>query len=153
MEWGRGCKAVNVSRFASPSGGRSYKSRRARELLRASGYGESAAVGPFYYAEDYHQQYLANIPAGYCGIGGTGISCPIGVAVAGWFAGVGCRRGSRCRVDFETTSGRTVAGDHTQPAILAEGLIKRFGKTLALDGFDLEVAAGTVLGLLGPNGA
>jgi ABC-2 type transport system ATP-binding protein len=40
-----------------------------------------------------------------------------------------------------------------RPAILAEGLIKRFGKTLALDGLDLEVAAGTVFGLLGPNGA
>jgi ABC-2 type transport system ATP-binding protein len=41
----------------------------------------------------------------------------------------------------------------SRPAILAEGLIKRFGKTLALDGLDLEVAAGTVFGLLGPNGA
>src|SRR5271154_105651 len=39
------------------------------------------------------------------------------------------------------------------PAILAEGLIKRFGKTVALDGLDLEVQAGTILGLLGPNGA
>jgi ABC-2 type transport system ATP-binding protein len=46
-----------------------------------------------------------------------------------------------------------MAGEQTQPAILAEGLIKRFGKTLALDGLDLEVAAGTVFGLLGPNGA
>jgi ABC-2 type transport system ATP-binding protein len=46
-----------------------------------------------------------------------------------------------------------MAGEHTQPAILAEGLVKRFGKTLALDGLDLEVAPGTVLGLLGPNGA
>src|ERR1700722_15899421 len=46
-----------------------------------------------------------------------------------------------------------MAGEHTQPAILAEGLIKRFGKTLALDGLDLEVEAGTVFGLLGPNGA
>ena len=34
----------------------------------------------FYYAEDYHQQYLAKNPAGYCGLGGTGVSCPIGVA-------------------------------------------------------------------------
>src|ERR1700728_1696516 len=41
----------------------------------------------------------------------------------------------------------------SRPAILAEGLIKRFGKRLALDGLDLEVAAGTVFGLLGPNGA
>ena len=39
------------------------------------------------------------------------------------------------------------------PAILAEGLVKRFGKTVALDGLDLEVQAGTILGLLGPNGA
>src|SRR4051812_49246918 len=37
----------------------------------------------FYYAEDYHQQYLAKNPAGYCGLGGTGVSCPIGVAAAG----------------------------------------------------------------------
>ena len=36
--------------------------------------------GPFYYAEDYHQQYLAKNPNGYCGLGGTGVSCPIGVA-------------------------------------------------------------------------
>src|SRR6202521_5328484 len=40
-----------------------------------------------------------------------------------------------------------------RPAIIAEGLVKRFGKTRALDGLDLEVASGTVLGLLGPNGA
>ena len=39
------------------------------------------------------------------------------------------------------------------PAILAEGLVKRFGSVVALDGIDLEVPAGTVLGLLGPNGA
>ena len=38
---------------------------------------EIAASGPFYYAEDYHQQYLAKNPNGYCGIGGTGVSCPI----------------------------------------------------------------------------
>ena len=36
---------------------------------------------PFYYAEDYHQQYLAKNPNGYCGLGGTGVSCPIGVGV------------------------------------------------------------------------
>jgi peptide-methionine (S)-S-oxide reductase len=35
---------------------------------------------PFYFAEDYHQQYLAKNPMGYCGLGGTGVSCPIGVA-------------------------------------------------------------------------
>ena len=37
---------------------------------------------PFYYAEDYHQQYLAKNPGGYCGLGGTGVSCPIGLGVA-----------------------------------------------------------------------
>jgi peptide-methionine (S)-S-oxide reductase len=42
---------------------------------------EIAAAGPFYFAEDYHQQYLAKNPAGYCGLGGTGVSCPIGVGV------------------------------------------------------------------------
>jgi peptide-methionine (S)-S-oxide reductase len=36
----------------------------------------------YYYAEDYHQQYLAKNPGGYCGLGGTGISCPVGVGVA-----------------------------------------------------------------------
>ena len=41
---------------------------------------EIAPAGPFYYAEPYHQQYLAKNPGGYCGLGGTGLSCPIGVA-------------------------------------------------------------------------
>ncbi len=40
---------------------------------------EIAAAGPFYYAEDYHQQYLAKYPDGYCGLGGTGVSCPVGL--------------------------------------------------------------------------
>jgi peptide-methionine (S)-S-oxide reductase len=52
------------------------------ELAKA-GYGtittEIAEAGPFYYAEDYHQQYLDKVPNGYCGLGGTGISCPVGV--------------------------------------------------------------------------
>ena len=43
---------------------------------------EIAEAGPFYYAEDYHQQYLARNPFGYCGLGGTGVSCPIGAGVA-----------------------------------------------------------------------
>ena len=50
--------------------------------LTAAGYGgittEVAPAPPFYYAEDYHQQYLAKNPNGYCGIGGTGVSCPVG---------------------------------------------------------------------------
>lgn len=41
---------------------------------------EIALAGPFFYAEDYHQQYLAKNPNGYCGIGGTGVSCPIGIS-------------------------------------------------------------------------
>jgi peptide-methionine (S)-S-oxide reductase len=53
------------------------------ELVKA-GYGEIsteiAAAGPFYYAEDYHQQYLAKNPNGYCGLGGTGVACPVGLA-------------------------------------------------------------------------
>jgi peptide-methionine (S)-S-oxide reductase len=56
------------------------------ESLRAGGYGEItteiAQAGPFYYAEDYHQQYLHKNPAGYCGLGGTGVSCPIGLGAA-----------------------------------------------------------------------
>ncbi|QBB71670.1 peptide-methionine (S)-S-oxide reductase MsrA [Pseudolysobacter antarcticus] len=52
--------------------------------LNRSGFGaittEIEAAGPFYYAEDYHQQYLAKNPNGYCGIGGTGVLCPIGIA-------------------------------------------------------------------------
>lgn len=52
-------------------------------VLSANGYGgittEIAMAGPFYMAEEYHQQYLSKNPAGYCGIGGTGVSCPVGV--------------------------------------------------------------------------
>jgi peptide-methionine (S)-S-oxide reductase len=51
--------------------------------LKTAGYGEItteiADTGPFYYAEDYHQQYLAKNPNGYCGLGGTGVSCPVGL--------------------------------------------------------------------------
>jgi peptide-methionine (S)-S-oxide reductase len=50
-------------------------------VLRAKGFGPIATeikdAGPFYYAEDYHQQYLAKNPGGYCGLGGTGVTCPI----------------------------------------------------------------------------
>lgn len=54
--------------------------------LKARGYGaittEIAEAPPFYFAEGYHQQYLAKVPGGYCGLGGTGVACPIGVGVA-----------------------------------------------------------------------
>jgi len=63
---------------------------RSRELfaenLSAAGYGEItteiAPLSEFYYAEDYHQQYLAKNPNGYCGLGGTGVSCPIGLGAS-----------------------------------------------------------------------
>ena len=55
------------------------------KALQARGYGpittEIAPAGEFYFAEDYHQQYLAKNPGGYCGIGGTGVTCPVGVGV------------------------------------------------------------------------
>jgi len=55
-------------------------------VLDGSRYGvittEIADAGPFYYAEDYHQQYLAANPNGYCGLGGTGLACPVGLAAA-----------------------------------------------------------------------
>jgi peptide-methionine (S)-S-oxide reductase len=57
-----------------------------QEMLTKAGYGEItteiAEDSRFYYAEDYHQQYLARNPNGYCGLGGTGVSCPIGLATA-----------------------------------------------------------------------
>ena len=53
--------------------------------LAAQGYGPITTqirdAGPFYFAEDYHQQYLAKNPGGYCGLGGTGVACPIGTGV------------------------------------------------------------------------
>ncbi|MET0727132.1 MAG: peptide-methionine (S)-S-oxide reductase MsrA [Acidimicrobiales bacterium] len=59
-----------------------------QERLAAAGHGEitteirPAEETPFFYAEDYHQQYLSKNPNGYCGIGGTGVSCPVGMASA-----------------------------------------------------------------------
>jgi peptide-methionine (S)-S-oxide reductase len=54
--------------------------------LTEAGHGEItteiAPAGPFYYAEAYHQQYLAKNPNGYCGLGGTGVSCPVGLATS-----------------------------------------------------------------------
>ena len=56
-----------------------------QRVLQANGYGpittEILDAPEFYFAEDYHQQYLAKVPHGYCGLGGTGLSCPVGVGV------------------------------------------------------------------------
>ena len=58
---------------------------RYEAALRTAGYGpittEILAAPAFYYAEDYHQQYLHKVPNGYCGLGGTGVSCPVGLGV------------------------------------------------------------------------
>jgi peptide-methionine (S)-S-oxide reductase len=55
--------------------------------LAGAGYGtittEIAPAGDFFYAEDYHQQYLAKNPNGYCGLGGTGVACPVGIGEKG----------------------------------------------------------------------
>ncbi|WP_159727859.1 peptide-methionine (S)-S-oxide reductase MsrA [Methylosinus sp. Ce-a6] len=55
------------------------------EALAAKGFGpittQIAPAPPFHYAEDYHQQYLAKNPDGYCGLGGTGVACPVGLGV------------------------------------------------------------------------
>ena len=74
--------AVYWSSPAQREAAEASRSMYAAELARA-GYGEIsteiADAGPFYYAEDYHQQYLAKNPWGYCGLGGTGMSCPTGL--------------------------------------------------------------------------
>jgi peptide-methionine (S)-S-oxide reductase len=58
-----------------------------QRVLSDAGYGaittEIAPAGPFHYAEEYHQKYLAKNPDGYCGLGGTGVACPVGVRAAG----------------------------------------------------------------------
>jgi peptide-methionine (S)-S-oxide reductase len=68
-----------AQRRAAEASAAAYSAR-----LRAAGHGavttEITDAPPFYFAEDYHQQYLAKNPDGYCGLGGTGVSCPVGLA-------------------------------------------------------------------------
>jgi peptide-methionine (S)-S-oxide reductase len=72
----------DAQRAAAESSRDMYQAELTRE-----GYGrittEILPAPEFYYAEDYHQQYLAKNPAGYCGLGGTGVTCPVGVTAAG----------------------------------------------------------------------
>ena len=91
----RGCgrETTSVPSTAPRSSGRATRNatlalasrERFQAELTSAGYGsittEIAEAGPFYYAEPYHQQYLAANPNGYCGLGGTGVSCPIGTGV------------------------------------------------------------------------
>jgi len=78
------------SAIYTTTAGQAEAARRSAEMfgaaLKAKGLGaittEIAEAGTFYFAEDYHQQYLAKNPGGYCGLGGTGVSCPIGVGAA-----------------------------------------------------------------------
>lgn len=74
--------------WTTPEQRAAYVSTRAayQETLRRNGFGEittegraAADAGPFYYAEDYHQQYLHKVPTGYCPDHGTGVSCPVGL--------------------------------------------------------------------------
>jgi peptide-methionine (S)-S-oxide reductase len=71
----------DAQRRAAEASREAYEAR-----LRAAGFGDVTTeirdAPPFYYAEDYHQQYLHKNPDGYCGIGGTGVSCPVGLASA-----------------------------------------------------------------------
>ena len=73
-------------------------------MLTKAGHGEItteiAQAGPFYYAEDYHQQYLAKNPGGYCGLGGTGVSCPVGLARQASAPAARSRRRARRRGDL-----------------------------------------------------
>ena len=72
--------------YTAPEQKRAAEASRAafQDRLTTAGYGrittEIAEAPPFYYAEEYHQQYLAKNPEGYCGLGGTGVACPVGVS-------------------------------------------------------------------------
>jgi peptide-methionine (S)-S-oxide reductase len=76
--------AIYVTSDAQRSTAEAVRDAYAKQLA-PRGYGtvttEIREAGPFYFAEDYHQQYLAKNPGGYCGLEGTGVSCPVGLGV------------------------------------------------------------------------
>ena len=79
--------ANQIAKFFHAQGEAAESNRKGfQDVLAAGGYGEIttevAPAGPFFYAEPYHQQYLAKNPGGYCGVDGTGVVCPIGTGVA-----------------------------------------------------------------------
>ena len=78
--------AIYISDAAQRRAAEAVRATPTRSALDAAGYGaittEIAEPAPFYFAEDYHQQYLAKNPDGYCGLGGTGVSCPIGLSAS-----------------------------------------------------------------------
>ena len=81
----RGASAATSARTRKPGSAAAEASRAAyQEVLTVAGYGpittEIAPLGVFHPAEEYHQKYLAKNPNGYCGLGGTGVSCPVGIA-------------------------------------------------------------------------
>ena len=81
--------AVYWTTDGAEAGATRRRAPRTSRCSTSSGFGEittdarpATEAGAFYYAEDYHQQYLHKVPNGYCGLGGTGICCPVGVAKA-----------------------------------------------------------------------
>ena len=79
--------AIYTGSSTPAAAGRAVSRRLRPAPGRAEGFGaittEIAETPTFYFAEGYHQQYLAKNPNGYCGLGGTGVSCPIGLTTAG----------------------------------------------------------------------
>ena len=99
------------------------RARRVRELLEQPATARSrprSSRAAFYYAEDYHQQYLAKNPEGYCGLGGTGVACPIGLAEAGASAERGHSR--RCVVArrIRVRCGHEAMGGHAWALVSSE---------------------------------
>jgi peptide-methionine (S)-S-oxide reductase len=77
--WARSTAPRSSTRTTSSASWRSAHGTCTRASCAARITAEIAPAGPFYYAEDYHQQYLQKNPNGYCGLGGTGVSCPVGL--------------------------------------------------------------------------